>query len=183
MKKALVSLLVLGFAALVPLGVFAKTSPFISNTPDKETNNGDGTITRVYSIFINTTENEELEDATIGFQYGSAVTKLTCAGAGDFDLDSQSTTGASSVSCTFAAEDEAVSGEKILVGQVTVVVNEDADDEDCSIDYVFDGATGTINKENPKTGASVPYVFIAGGILVAAGAFLVTRRNTKLYKI
>lgn len=181
MKKVLVSFLVLiGLFLLTPVA-FASEKAVISTTPDSEVTNSDGTVTKTYSVYIETTAGEKLDTAELGFQYGTAITTFTCAGANDYSV-TQEATGQNSATCKWALPEgsEGKSGERILLGTIKAVVNKDAKDEDCTIQYAFKGATG---KVNPETGVAVPYVIIGSGVLLAAGLFIVTRRRTKLYKI
>lgn len=182
MKKAMLYLLVLGLMLVAPFSVNATTSASISNTPISSEKSEDGTtVLKTYEVYITTTENESLNDAEFGFKYGSAITEFKCDGAGEFALDNQTTTGESSVTCKFVVPNEgSASGEKILVGKVVVRANMNAADEDCTIEYVYNGATGKIN---PPTGVNIPYAVITGGIILAAGVYFVTKKRTKLYKI
>ncbi|MBE6155391.1 MAG: hypothetical protein E7164_01380 [Firmicutes bacterium] len=182
MKKAMLYLMVLGMFLVAPFSVSATTSASISNTPVSSEKSEDGkTVKKTYEVYIATTENESLEDVDFGFKYGSAITEFKCDGAGSFALENQESTGANTVSCKFAVpNDGEASGEKILVGKVVVTAKVDAADEDCTIEYVYEGATGKIN---PATGVNIPYAVIAGGIVLAAGVYFVTKKKTKLYQI
>ena len=182
MKKAMLYLLVLGLLIIAPFSVSATTSASISNTPVKNEKTADGEkVVKTYEVYITTTDNESLEDVEFGFKYGSAITDFKCDGAGKFALDNQTTTGERAVTCKFAVPNEGSdSGEKILVGKVVVTADMDASDADCTVEYVYNGATGKIN---PETGVNVPYTIIAGGIILAAGVYFVTKKRTKLYKI
>lgn len=182
MKKAMLYLLVLGMILAAPLNAWATTSASISNTPVNSVKSEDGkTVQKTYEVYITTTENESLNDAEFGFKYGTAITEFKCDGAGEFALDNQTATGENAVTCKFAVpSDGSASGDKILVGKVIVTAKMDAPDEECKIEYVYNGATGKIN---PETGVNVPYTIIAGGIILAAGVYFVTKKRTKLYKI
>ena len=181
MKKGFAYLIVLGVLFFLPLAVNAATSASINDKPDSETTNSDGTITKYYSIYISTTNNEELSSADFGFRYGTAITNFVCEGAGDFELGNQETTGSNQVTCNFTVPSEGTSGgAKILVGKLAVTVNKDSKDEDCTIEYSYDGSTGKIN---PQTGSFIPYATIAGGIVIAAGIYFVTKKRTKFSRI
>lgn len=179
MKKVMIFLLGLMILAL-PLGVSAKTAAEISNKPVAETESEDGkSVIKTYEVYIKTTENEELSSASIGFEYGKAVTAFDCVDAGEFKVGEENVTAENKVSCTFTA-DPAKKGEKILVGKLVVTANKNAADEDCTINYIYEGAQGKIN---PETGIEIPYLIIAGGLVLATGVYFTTRKKTALFKI
>jgi len=182
MKKVMLYLLVFGFILGVPFNVDASTEAVISNTPASSEKSEDGkTVVNTYEIYIKTTENESLSEVEFEFEYGAAITKFECADGGNFKVFSQDITGENAVNCTFAVPNDGdASGEKILVGKVVVNAKADAPDEDCQINYSYDGATGKIN---PPTGVNIPYAIIAGGLVLAAGVYFVTKKKTALYKI
>ncbi|MBE6148004.1 MAG: hypothetical protein E7167_00625 [Firmicutes bacterium] len=182
MKKAMLYLLVLGLLLVAPFSVNATTSASISNTPVESKKSEDGTtVQKTYEVYITTTENESLDTVDFGFKYGVAITNFECADAGEFVVEDQTATAENALTCKFSVPNEgSASGQKILVGKVVVTAKMDAPDADCTIEYVYEGATGKIN---PPTGVNVPYTIIAGGIVIAAGVYFVTKRRTKLYKI
>jgi len=183
MRKVFVSLLVLGLFLMLPLRAFATTSLEISSTPDSEKANDDGTVTKTYSIYMVTTANEEVQNAKITFQGGAAVKNITCADGGNFQMENQEGSTTNSAVCTFSVPNGGKeSGAKFQIGTLSIKVNKDAPDEDCTINYTFNGVEGYV-KSNPTTGASVPYLVIGGAIILAAGVYFVTSRRTKLYKI
>ena len=184
MRKVFTSLLVLGLFLMLPMSAFATTKIEIpDSTPEKETANSDGTVTKEYPIYMVTTAGEEVTSATISFQGGSAVKNITCDGAGQFTLEDQSGSTTNSTKCTFTVPSGGkASGEKITVGRLAVKVDKTASDEDCKIEYTFNDVKGYV-KTNPETGASVPYIVIGSAIILAAGVYFVTSRRTKLYKI
>ena len=182
MKRAMLYLLVLGLLLMAPFNVNATTAASISNTPVDSKNSEDGkSVIKTYDVYITTTENEELETAEFGFEYGSAITKFECADAGEFVVEDQEITAENKLTCKFSVpNDGSASGEKILVGKVKVTAKMNAADEDCQIIYSYNGAKGKIN---PPTGVNVPYTIIVGGIAIAAGLYFVTKKKTKLYQI
>lgn len=58
---------------------------------------------------------------------------------------------------------------------------------ECLVEVIPEGGTGRTvspNKTvNPKTGSALPYVGIAAGIALIAGAYVVSKRSTKLYRM
>lgn len=69
----------------------------------------------------------------------------------------------------------------------TVVINVPKDAVNCSITLKptgFENKRVEIKQEQPvKTGANLPLVIIACGILAAGAVYVVSKKNTKLYKI
>ena len=181
MKKVLVFLLVLGIGVILPLSVYASVRINIDNTPDTTSDNGDETVTRVYSIYETISgEDEEINNTTVQFTYGSAVTSFVCQSAGEFELTGQ-TVENGITKCTFTIPNgETTSGSNVVVGKISVTVNKNASDEDCTINYGLDSVTGKIN---PDTGSHLPYVLVGGGAVLAVGIYFATRRKSKLYKI
>lgn len=182
MKKVMLYLLVIAFVLGVPFNVNAATEAMISNEPASSKKSEDGkSVVNTYEIYIKTTNNETLTEVEFDFDYKSAITKFDCADGGEFKVSSQDVTGENAVTCKFAVPNEGeAKGEKILVGKVVVTAKADAPDEDCQINYSYEGARGKIN---PPTGVNIPYAFIAGGLVLAAGVYFVTKKKTALFKI
>ena len=180
MKKVMIYLLGLAFLLGMPFAVEAKTAAEISNTPVSTVDSEDGkSVIKTYDIYITTTEGEELSEVSLGFEYGKAVTKFDCVDGGKFKAGDENITAENKLSCKFTA-DPAEKGEKVLVGKVVVTATKNAPDEDCKIAYIYEGAQGKIN---PQTGIEIPYLIIAGGLVLAAGVYVATRKKTALFKI
>lgn len=185
MKKKFLSLVVLALVLFMPVMAFAemKIVPEIPNTPTNSIDKGDN-VEKTYPIYLNITENSDNQVVTetiFKFTFGSAIVSASCAGANGFE-GSFEDTGNSTGTCKFTSTTGS-SDKKIQVGTITVVANKNAADEDCKIDYYAEDVTGTFNKQNPTTGASVPVGIIAGGFALAAGAYFVTSKKNRLYKI
>lgn len=182
MKKVMIYLLGLMVVLGLPFGVSAATKAEISNTPVSSKDSEDGkSVIKTYDVYITTDNNEELGEATFGFEYGSAVTAFECSDAGDFKVADQATTAENKMTCKFAVPNEGTAkGEKILVGKVVLTAEKDAKDEDCYVKYIYENAQGKIN---PNTGIEIPYLIIAGGLVLATGVYFATRKKTALYKI
>ena len=79
-------------------------------------------------------------------------------------------------------------GETIAIGEFTVVVDTTA--TECSV-VLVPTAAGVekepieveVTPNNPETGSAISYIAIGAGILLIAGAFVISRKNTKMYKI
>lgn len=182
MKKFWALLLVLGVLLAGPLTTYADSKIGIAEVVAEKKDNGDGTITKVYAISLKNTDTEataEFSKVEVNFSYGSAITSFTCGDAGKFTATQES--GASRAQCTFtASEEDPAVGSDFEVGKLSVVVKKNAADEDCVINYSYEGAEGKIN---PNTGSSVPYLIITGGAVVAAGVYFATKKRTKLQRI
>ena len=76
-----------------------------------------------------------------------------------------------------------VSKSTIIVGNLVYTV-EDAkvneNHDNCGLTYYLGESSGKIN---PETGVEIPYMYILGGIVLAAGICAVTTKKTKLCKI
>jgi LPXTG-motif cell wall-anchored protein len=182
MKKVLALLLVLGVLLMYPLDTFAASAAYLPSEPSKKVDNGDGTMTYYYPVSLNNTGSEATADFTkveITFSYGPAIKSFTCGDAGKFTASQ--TNAAAGAACTFtASEADPGKGSEIQVGTITVVVNKNAPDEDCTIKYTYKGAEGKIV---PETGVSIPYAIIAGGAVLAVGVYFATKKKTKLQRI
>ncbi len=186
MKKVMVSLLVLGLMLLTPLSVLAevKVVPSIPNDPTSESEDDQGLV-KVFPIYVELTGDpgETFTDNSFKFEFefGPAIKDFVCEDYGDYTATSDGSVGAGAV-CTFASDAQAGTG-KIQVGTISVLVDKNAKDSDCTIKYMLGEASATFNKPNPNTGATIPYEIILGGLALAAGAYVVANKKTKLYKI
>lgn len=185
MKKKFLSLVVLALILFMPVMALAdmKIVPEIPNTAIATDDKGDN-VEKTYPIYLNVTENTDnksVTTTTFKFTFGSAIVDARCAGANGFE-GSFSSTGEHAGTCTFTSA-AGSTGDKIQVGTITVVAKKNAADEDCKIDYMAEDVKGTFNKANPTTGASIPVGIIAGGFALAAGAYFVTSKKNRLYKI
>lgn len=186
MKKVMVSLLVLGLMLITPLSVLAevKVVPSIPNDPSSESENDSGLV-KVFPIYVELTgdEGETFTDNSFKFEFefGPAIQNFACDDYGDYTATAEGDVG-SGATCTFASEAEATIG-KVQVGTISVLVDKNASDSDCTIKYMLGEASATFNKPNPNTGATIPYEIILGGLALAAGAYVVASKKTKLYKI
>ncbi len=185
MKKVMISLFVLGLMLLTPLSVLAEIQviPSIPNEPSssKDTENG---MVKTFPIYVELTGDEDNftdNHFDFTFEFGSAIKEFTCDGYGNFeaktggDVSTQGT-------CTFTNSSQINLG-KSQVGTISVRVDKNASDADCTIKYMLGSASSTFNTNNPNTGVSIPYEIIIGGLVLAAGAYIVTSKKTKLYKI
>lgn len=185
MKKKFLSLIVLALLLFMPVMVFAdmKIVPEIPNTATNSVDKGEN-VEKTYPIYLNikeNTDNKSVTTSTFKFTFGSAIVNASCQGANGFEAQF-SDTGNNTATCIFTSATGS-SESKIQVGTITVLAKKNAADEDCKIDYFAEDVAGTFNKNNPTTGASIPVGIIAGGFALAAGAYFVTSKKNKLYKI
>ena len=83
------------------------------------------------------------------------------------------------LTCQFDKNGSTATGDNFQVGSLVVNVPVDST-EDCTIEVINGGSQGT---SNPETGASLPMIIIASGLVIGAGVYFVTKKRTKLYKI
>lgn len=80
-----------------------------------------------------------------------------------------------------------VSTPEIVFGSFTVTMPRDLGDETCKITLKPEGLEvieETITPEpQPSTGVTLPLIVLGCGLAVAVGAYYVTKKNTKMYKI
>ncbi len=185
MKKFFSYLLVLGVFCL-PLIVNAVTEKV--SVPDdyttKQLDNGDQQ--RTYKIRVtleNNTENNKVTKKTVKFKLGKAITEATCGDYGEFVAtttnNGKNSDGETTITCVFDKNGSSDTGNDFQVGTLTVTIPKDST-EDCSIAVINGGSQGTTN---PDTGASLPIVIIAVGLVLGVGVYSVSKKKTKLYKI
>ena len=183
MKKLCGILLILGLLFAMPLNTNAEVriSEADMVTPiSEEVNEADGTVTKTHALKLTTSANETVKDITITLIAGPAVKELTCAGAGDFTLKDQTSDAATrTYKCTF--ESAGTTSEKFDFGTFKILVNKDANNEDCAVQVALEGASGPA--PNPETGAMVPYLALGAGAVLAVGLILATKNKTRLQKI
>ncbi|MGN1378992.1 MAG: hypothetical protein ACI4XR_01160 [Bacilli bacterium] len=185
MKKFFSFLLVLGVFCLPLLVNAYEESLTVSSSPiSTETTNG--VDKKTYSISVsltNNTENHVITQKIVKFRLGKAITSATCGDFGEFvatttnnGTDSE---GRMLITCQFDKNGSTATGNSFQIG--TIVVNVPVNTtEDCSIEVINGGSQGT---SNPETGASLPMIIIATGLVIGAGVYYVTKKRTKLYKI
>ncbi len=186
MKKVMVSLIVICLMLIAPLSVLAdvRVTPSIPNDPTTQKDNDKGFV-KTFPIYVELTgdEGETFQDSNFKFEFdfGPAITNFNCDGYGEYEVE---TTGdvQTGGTCTFSTASTIGLG-KAQVGTISVLIDKNAADSDCTIRYMLGEASSVFNKTNPDTGASVPYEIIIGGLVLAAGAYVVTSKKTKLFKI
>lgn len=185
MKKFFSFLLVLGVFCL-PLMVNAYEEKIsVSNSPiNTETTNG--VDKKTYSISVsltNNTENHVVTQKIVKFRLGKAITSATCEDFGEFVAtttnEGKDSDGKMLLTCQFDKNGSTATGDNFQVGSLVVNVPVDST-EDCTIEVINGGSQGT---SNPETGASLPMIIIASGLVIGAGVYFVTKKRTKLYKI
>ena len=78
-------------------------------------------------------------------------------------------------------------GEDVKVGEFKYIHDPNATSDDCRVSVIPDGGTEkstSPNKpSNPKTGSALPYVGIIAGLGLIAGAYVISKKSTKLYRM
>lgn len=181
MKKHIYLFLVMAMVLLMPFTANAAgLKPHIP-TEDEEkpvtVKNSDGTITKTFNVYVTVSEeNLTSVSADFSFTFGNAVKGFSCGDPSTKRFVAQTNT--ADRMCTFAApEGEKITG-KVKAGTISITV--DPKGEDCSITYMLDGVSG---KVNPNTGANVPYLYVIGGLVLAAGIYFATSKKTKFHRI
>ena len=185
MKKVLVLIAVALFVAL-PLSANATISfkdGMKCTDPEK---NSESKYFVTCTLSASTTNNEAISSVSIDVTFNDSS---------NITLDESSVKGSGAF--TAAVLNNTISfnastpqtGEKIELGQFTYYIADIS--KDCGFVYIPTGAdidepkqTVTVKPvENPKAGNAVSYVAIGLGIALVAGAYVVSRKNTKMYKI
>lgn len=182
---------VLGFIALalfvcLPLSVNATIDLGSKNMkctdPEK---NAEGKYYVTCTLSATTTANEPISTISIDLTFNEptniVLDEASVKGSGAF------TTAVLGNTISFNASTPQT-GETIELGSFTYYINDIA--KDCGFVYTPTGAdvdgpqkVTVTPVENPKTGSAVSYIAIGAGVLLVAGAFVVSRKNTKMYKI
>ena len=179
--KKLFSVLLVGVLALmvyVP-SVFA-TKVNLEGCNDNCKINDDGTCTKTCRIVVSeNTEAMSQFNATVTLTPESSQMGTVTAAEGWESLSSGN-------SLSFISTDEnGVSDASFTIGTFTVTVPQDV--QDCKITLTPDGFE-TVEKDitteqQPSTGVTLPLIVLGSGLVVALGAYYVTRKNNKMYKI
>ncbi len=179
MKKLLFTLALAVFVCL-PLTVSAAVK--VDFKCGKETTDSQNRTVKTCTIALNTTAGESISN----FEADLVLTNVT--------LDEASVKGSGAFTSvvlnnmiSFNASTPQT-GEKIEIGEFTVVV--DTTKSECDITLVPTSANVPneeikvdITPENPETGSAISYIAIGAGVLLVAGAYVLSRKNTKMYKI
>ena len=188
MKKILVALAIALFVVL-PLSVNAKISlerELGGMVCTDAAKNNEGKYFVTCTAYVITTENETITSASID---------LTFNDPSNIEFDSASVKGSGAftsavvgTSISFNAS-APQTGSKIELGSFTYYVKDAS--KDCSFVYTPTGLniddpkqTVTVTPvENPETGSAVSYIAIGAGVLLVAGAYVLSRKNTKMYNV
>lgn len=174
----------LGFIALalfvcLPLTANAAISVENGMSCTKPAKDSEGRNFVTCTLTATTTENESLTS----FAFDLAFNEPS-----NIELDEASVKGSGAFEAVVAGNTisfnaaTAQTGEKIELGKFTYYIKDLA--KSCSFTFTPTGAEKIdVEVENPKTGSAVSYVTIAAGVLLVAGAFVLSRKNTKMYKI
>ncbi|NMA50963.1 MAG: LPXTG cell wall anchor domain-containing protein [Mollicutes bacterium] len=186
MKKVFYLLAVFTMLFVLPLSVYAADPLLKPSIPDKEfkaKDNGDGTTTKTYTIYMTfenftanglTTTEEPLK---FSFEFGPAIKSWKCLKSDEFGVVPST----ADKSCSFKENaGVTISDGKKTIGYLEIVQDNKFDQKDCWIEYTFNTAKFKIN---PATGASLPYLFIIGGVIVGSVLYFATKKNNKLIQV
>lgn len=123
----------------------------------------------------------EISSISVQFKNGKRIEDFKCVGNADWTATQQDTA-SGEIICTFKANGAKKKGSSLTLGTITFnnTVTADDTDADCLITATFKGAYGEIN---PDTGASLPYIVLIGGLLLAGVVYSNANKKTKLHKI
>lgn len=188
MKKVLYFLGILVTLLVLPLTVFAADPTMTPSIPDKagdfkQEDLGNGTTKKTYTIYM-TFENFEANGVTttqdpikFSFTFGPAIKSWECKKEASSAFNPIPNT--AEKNCTFQTSTNITDGKKVL-GLLEVVQDNNFKTEDCWVKYSFDGSSFNVN---PPTGASLPYLFIIGGVVVGSVLYFATKKNNKLVRV
>ena len=183
MKRYVYFALVIAMVLCIPFNTHAMTlEPHIPEEVEEKptvTKNDDGTITKTFKIYVTPSEdNLTALSPTFKFTFGPAIKSFECGDPSSKRFVAQ--TNANEDKCTFTApEGETIKG-KVNVGTISITIDPKSQSKDCTISYQLGEITG---KVNPNTGANVPFLYVIGGIVLAAGIYFATSRKTKFHRI
>ncbi len=85
---------------------------------------------------------------------------------------------------TYYPASGSVTGKEFDLGTLTVKTQK-GEEYDCTLNIGFGSVDIDVEiiEENPKTGVTLPITIIALGIVTAVGIYVISKKNTKLYKI
>ena len=183
MKKYLSLLSVLVIALVVILPITAKATVKTNFSCSEHKKDDQGRTYETCTLSVTTTAGESISS----YEGELTLTNVT--------LDESTLTGSGAFSAvalgntlSFTASTPQT-GETIAIGSFNVIV----DDTKSECHVVLTPTSADVDKspvtvdvtpvENPKTGSAVSYIAIGAGLLLIAGAYVVSRKNTKMYKI
>lgn len=181
MKKFL-GFIALALFVILPLSVNATIKTDFSCS--EETKNSEGQTIKVCTIAVTTTNGEAIQ----AYEGDLTLTNVTLDEASVKGKGAFTNVAVLGNTISFSAA-EPQSGERIEIGEFTVIV--DTTKTNCSVVLVPTSADVEKDEvkvdvtpvENPKTGSAVSYIAIGAGVLLVAGAYVLSRKNTKMYKI
>lgn len=185
--KNLLFVLAMGIIVAMPFGVkAADTFDWVSSTPEKTCDNGNGTCTITNSIYVITT-NSSFQGNSITLKPSAGVTIESVVGKNNYtvtDLSSDKT----SFNVILNTNATAVqAGVQTTIVTVTATTSSSA--TDCSIDMTINNitktttTTTTTTTTNTKTGATLPYVILGCGAVVALSVWSVSKKKSKMHRI
>jgi len=185
MKKFL-SIITLALFVVLPMSVNAKISLANGMKCTEPEKNSEGKYYVTCTLSATTTENESISSMSIDLTFNEpsniVLDEASVKGSGAFTAAVLNNT------ISFTANTPQT-GETIEFGQFTYYINDIA--KDCGFVYIPTGTdidepeqkVEVTPVENPKTGSAVSYIAIGASVLLVAGAYVLSRKNTKMYNV
>lgn len=175
--KKFFSFMVMSLVALLPFSVDAATEI----SPSCGSKDADGNITCTISYNITDPAGADSLTVTLTEQGGADIISVENAIDTDWAVSSQNE---SNGVWTILLASPGVAGE----GNLFTFTYKTSGTTDCKIKVALDGQTTEIIPEeptpdNPKTGASFPYIALGAVALIAVGAYVATKNKAKMYRI
>lgn len=177
MKKIL-SLLVMGIVAILPLTVSA-ASEIKYNCGDFD---AEGIRTCTVSYVIDKDTPQESVSVKLTEQGGAEITEVNGVSDSEFELISKNKT--DNVYSVILNAIDSVAGEFSLL----TFKYKKSGTEDCKVtvgigDQDKDVIENDTPTDNVKTGSTLPYIALGAIAIIAGGAYLATKNKSKMYKI
>ena len=173
----------MAIVAVVPFTVNA-ASEIIFSCGDTD---DEGYRTCVVGYKIDDSTPQSSVNVTLTEQGGAEVTSLDGIASSSFSLNSQNES--SGVHSVILSSPDAVSGEQELftftyknsgTEDCKVVINIGTDNKEVITETVD---TPIAEGEEPKTGATLPFIALGAITIIAGGTYIATKNKTKMYKI
>lgn len=184
MKKYL-SILVLGLAVMLPISANAASTKKVDWSCDNKTCNDTGTDTcqRTCTLGLSGDLKQELDfSATLELSDGvKKIVSITTSNGWESKNDAWKN-GGKSIPLSFI-NPAGVTGSKSEIATIVVEVDKNAT---CNLKLIANGSTQTVTvkkEETVNTGATLPMVIIASLALISGAVYVISKKNTKMYKI
>ncbi len=188
--KKFFSILVIGMAmVLMPMVASAAIKLEVKRSGNCIDNGGD-TCKWTYSLKLVGDSEQNYASIPIKIAYATKEGKQNAVVQIDFNAPTGMTADAipngNGYDVIYTPTSGSVTGKTIDLGTFVATVKKGAE-YDCTLNVGFGDIKVDVEIETettiPSTGASLPVIIIAGGVSVAVVAYVISKKNTKLYKI